>query len=183
MGKQSGSTNTPQNQTAPTIAEIDAMNETFWNHQTALTQERIGNPVIYANALLIMRSEEQRAVALRNRTSLGQALADVENMLKNFKTGVSKSGGMAPKTDPLSKLIQKVVRSNPSITEPMLLHLLHDEVGGEVIESIDDPRTLLEGDKPMIRFFIAKGVVKMAPVSGLRDRLARSKKNNCALAS
>jgi hypothetical protein len=78
-----------------------------------------------------------------------------------------RSRASKPRTDALQKLIIEIVTAKPDITQADLLHdlercaALHD-----VINEIEDGEISFNDD----------GVLKSAPVSGLKDRLTRAKK-------
>ena len=66
------------------------------------------------------------------------------------------------------KLIIKIAKEKPHITEPELRKELKKFIGPDnVIDDIDDIE---------IHFFDKRGKYKSAPKSGLKDRLSRAKK-------
>jgi hypothetical protein len=166
-----------------TLGAINAWNEKFWAKQARLTERRIGDPISYDAAKRDMNSEAIR-VAIRERKSLDQALADAEETVKEVGKAVRKrvitaererrkrvcrSGGLARKTDALQLLIQRCVGETPETNQRGLLHQLKREQGGGTITAIDEKE---------IQFRTSKGKLKSAPISGLKDRLHRAKNEN-----
>jgi hypothetical protein len=166
-----------------TLGAFNVWNERFWAKQARLTERRIGDPMSYEAAKRDMDSEAIR-VAIRERKSLDQALADAEETVKavrkaarkivitaerELRRSICRSGGLARKTDALQLLIQRCVRETPETNQRGLLHQLKREQGGGTITAIDEKE---------IQFRTSKGKLKSAPVSGLKDRLHRAKKGN-----
>lgn len=80
---------------------------------------------------------------------------------------IGRKGGRASKTDPLQKLIVRVVRQRPFITAKELESYL---------EAHQDADPIIEICGGIIRFWNHDGSEKSAPLSGLKDRLSRAKK-------
>jgi len=158
------------------LRRINKRNRQFWSKQSKLTVRRISDPTLYALATRDMHSEAIR-VALREQKSLDQALADADqsqNILleslpqteERWRGILARKGGRAPKTDALQALIQNCVRKLPNISQQELRHQLKKHLGLGTIMAIDN-----QG----IQFVARKGMLKTAPISGLKDRLSRAK--------
>jgi hypothetical protein len=165
---------------------MNAWNKRFWAKQARLTRQRITDPICYAAAKRDMDSEAIR-VAIRERKSLEQALSDAQetvreaeklvrrnviNAERERRRNISRSGGLAPKPDPLQILIQQLVREMPTINRRGLWFRLKDELGRGIIVAID---------RKEIRFLTPRCGLKTAPVSGLKDRLHRAKREKDSL--
>jgi hypothetical protein len=163
------------------LKAINARNEQFWAKQARLTENRIADPMSYAAAKRDMDSEAIR-VAIRERKSLEQALSDAHETVQETaklvwrtvvhaererRRGISRSGGLAPKTDALQRLIQQLVRETPGMSRLDLWYRLKDQKGRGTIMAID---------RKEIKFLTSAGELKSAPVSGLKDRLHRAKR-------
>lgn len=171
------------NTTSPNLCrvtprELNELHRQFWVQQSELTDKRISNPILYANATANMQSEALREVPLKHRKTLELALADAEEEWNSGKDSLRefcRKGGKARKGDSLSKLIEALVRANPKITERELSWRLNRQVGKGVIFSIDTKSSVVAGNVRMITFEDEDGRRKTAPVSGLKDRLRRAK--------
>jgi hypothetical protein len=84
-----------------------------------------------------------------------------------FRRGFARKAGRAAKADALQELILESVRRNPGLTERQLMMILRtNNNSGSAICDIDNE----------FIHFRSKGKDKQAPISGLKDRLARAKK-------
>jgi hypothetical protein len=83
----------------------------------------------------------------------------------------ARTAGKALKTDALQKLILRIVRKCVDINVSELLVRLRSAEGNGVIDKVDGD----DVPKPAIHF-CQRDRIKEAPVSGLKDRLARAKK-------
>jgi hypothetical protein len=90
-----------------------------------------------------------------------------EALKKQYAKQQSKSA-KNPRPDPLSDLIKKIVDKKPDITAKSLPDELEKYKGHGVIDDIDETE---------ISYYV-KGKEKESPISGLKDRLSRAKKNN-----
>jgi hypothetical protein len=174
-----------------TPRQLNELNRQFWAQQSELTERRSSEPILHAGATASMNSEVIRGIPLKLRKTLELALADAESDKIGFQSdghsreGSStradphrefcRKGGRARKGDSLSKLIERLVRVNPKITERQLFWRLNREVGKGVIFSIDAKSSVIAGNVRVITFEDDHGRRKTASVSGLKDRLARAK--------
>lgn len=115
-----------------------------------------------------MAAETQRRLPIRWQVSIYEALRDAEIAKRRFLAEQSRRAGSAEKTDALQTFIIEAVRANSSITVVQLLDKLRQaQQPGGLIEDIDDEA---------IFFVDAKGRLKTARVTGLKDRLSRARK-------
>jgi hypothetical protein len=85
---------------------------------------------------------------------------------KLFKVEFSRKGGTAPKPDALQQFIISLLRGRPALTESQLLaHLCEN-------------RRVFEVKEEEICFDKPDGSLKSVPISALKDRLYRARKNN-----
>ena len=133
--------------------------------------ERIADTVVLASALNDLSAQELLRKTIGFQKSLEVALADAdervygeERRFKKFRTAMAKKGGAAAKADPLHMDILRIVRGSPNITEPELRNQLKMMFGRD----FDNENKAID--------FSAKGKEKSAPLSGLKDRLFRAKK-------
>jgi hypothetical protein len=167
----------------PSLRELNEINEIFHRAQSRLLRERIVQPDLYKIADRRLHSEVIRGVGLRERQTWGAALEEAERdrtdleveLIRGERRKFSAKGGRARKGDALSALIEKLVRQEPDLTEKDLLGKLEAQVGEGVIESIGEENAALIGDSIQIKFW-SDGRIKNVPVSGLKDRLSRTKK-------
>jgi hypothetical protein len=174
-----------------TPRELNELHRQFWARQSKLTDKRISDPFLYASATASMHSEAIREVPLKNRKTLELALAEAESEKVRFQNKghfregwsteqgslqeFSRKGGRARKGDLLSKLIEALVRANPTMNERTLFLCLKRQIGEGVILSIDTDSSVVAGNVRVITFEDKDGRRKTASVSGLKDRLARTK--------
>jgi hypothetical protein len=159
----------------PSLQEINQQHESFHRQQSILRDERLQDAFLYKSAMRLMNSEMRRGVPLKFCTSLEAALADAETERIRFRKELAREGGVAPKADALSVLIETIVMREPEITAKRLLSLLKRLIGEGVIVSIDTEERVVEGDVRRIHFEESDGKEKSASVRGLKDRLARAK--------
>lgn len=87
---------------------------------------------------------------------------------KSARTLFSQSGGKASKQDNLQKLIVTIVKKKPAIKSSTLL--------GE-LESYKNMGTIVDIDEEEISFISDNEKLDSSPISGLKDRLSRAKKD------
>jgi hypothetical protein len=151
-----------------TLAEINERNAKFWLEQSQLRAERISDETIFELAQKDMAFEMARTIPIRFQKTLEQALADAAESVRISREALSRKGGKAPKTDTLQELIVEIVRQKPAIQQQQLFYQLNAAVGKGVISSVD-----LESQRVC---FLTGGRPKTAPLSGLKDRLSRAKR-------
>jgi hypothetical protein len=186
--------NTPSlNRPRITLRQLNALHRQFWAEQSELTERRSSDPVLCAIATGSMDAEVIIGVPLKLRKTLDLALAHAADGETRFQsdshpTGarVSKEdslrdfcrkGGKALKGDTLSRLIEDLVRGDPTINEKTLLVELQRQtnIDDSIVISIDEEADVLAGDVRKIAFEDRNGNEKSAPISGLKDRLTRAR--------
>jgi len=145
----------------------------------------MADAAILGPAMSKINVEDLIAKPLKFRMSFELALAESESEVENAKTlsqykqlqerartaeadaikSFSRKGGRVRKADALTRLIRGIVSDNPTITTQQLLIQLKRLVGQGTIYSIDTA----------IHFYKKDEELTTAPVSGLKDRLARAK--------
>jgi hypothetical protein len=151
-----------------TPAEINQRNKDFWAVQIALAEERMADEVLRTFAFREMESEAQRGTPLYCRKTPEQALADAAALKSSLNTQKARQAAKARRIDALQELIEGEVQLNPRITWKQLLRQLPEaaeragvspSVAGNKIE------------------FVHRGQCREAPISGLKDRLSRARRN------
>jgi hypothetical protein len=149
------------------VAALNELHRKHWSEQSKLMERRISDPLLYKSAMETLTREESKGIELKRRESLESALEMAEKNRIRFASIHSRLGGKAPKADALQKLIRQAVLANEKITEKELLKFLKTQDGEGVIDRIDEKSI----------HFVTKGkILKSAPISGLKDRLTRAKK-------
>jgi hypothetical protein len=161
---------------ALSIRRVNERNTTFWHMQSALTLKQVSDETVFERAKNDMDSEVARAVPLRSRKTLEQALADVVGARKVFQADFSRRGGRARKSDALQGLILEIARRRPAITVGQLLWELKGVSGAEIIIRVESEADVLAGEGRKIHFMDYDERPKTASLSGLKYRLARAKK-------
>jgi hypothetical protein len=165
-------------------AMINERRRQFWLEQSELLNIRICDTVLHDIAMRDIAMEEQRMVPVKNRKSLGQALADAENSRAIVQRAFARKGGKAAKGDTLQCLIVEIVRGESKITGWQLMHKLRKMAkdGHPVVFEVDQQSDVLCDEAAKIHFK-DRGTSKTASISGLKDRLSRAKQKIFALAS
>jgi hypothetical protein len=160
-------------------AELNAMHQQFWLKQSELLNKRICDKDLYTIAMRTLESEQRMMVPVKNRKTLEGALEDAEDSRRIFQSSFARSGGKTAKTDALQRRISEIVNREPNISCLQLLHKFRNLVreGDEVIIKVDRQSDLLVDELPQIRFR-DHGTSKTTPISGLKHRLSRAKKQN-----
>lgn len=150
-----------------TFEDINNRNRKFWEIQTELLLERVSDPVLFEIAAREMDSDQRRAVPIGYRKTLETLLEGAERIgrlfYKRFQTEFSRKGGRAPKPDALTKRMMELVARNPTVTESQVLKRVKEDHEFEV------------GEEDIV-FLGRNGVEKSVPISGLKHRLSRIKK-------
>jgi len=155
---------------------MNLRNAEFWKSQKELTFNLAADPVICERAIARMRSEMDRNVPLKARMTFESALAEVVDTNKALQRQRSARGGKASKKDALQRLVEEIVERTPNINKVQLVYRLKGEDGAGIVISIDEQQEAIAG-APMIHFVEPDGKPQTAPLSGLKHRLARAKKN------
>jgi hypothetical protein len=137
--------------------------------------EQIADPALYEIAMKNLNSEQLRAVPVKSQNTLEQALADAAESKITIQRFFPRKGGKQAKPDALQKVIEKIVKKAPKITGHKLLHEFADAEWAETVTKIEKKDEALAG-VAMIHFVEENGTPRVAPVSGLKDRLSRAKK-------
>jgi hypothetical protein len=160
-----------------TPQEVNRLNREFWLLQSAQRDRRMLDEVLVEIAMMNMHSVALM-VPIKSQKSFELALADAEKLKNTFQSAFSRKGGKTPKCDALQNLIREIVLEKPKITREQLLRELKSNRVAGVISEIDE-QSVVKADEPqMIHFVEDDGTPKIAPVSGLKDRLSRAKKHS-----
>jgi hypothetical protein len=148
-----------------TLADINRRNDEFWAPRNALLRRACSNDEVRELAVEILQHPGLQV--LPPYVFYYPAFELAEKALQRFASALARKGGRAAKRDSLQRLIERIVRDNPAITECQLLAEFRSrQIGRDVIDDIDEQD---------ISFFHC-GRTKVAPLSGLKDRLSRAKK-------
>jgi hypothetical protein len=160
-------------------AELKAMHQQFWLKQSELLNKRICDKDLYTIAMRTLESEQRMMVPVKNRKTLESALEDAEDSRRIFQSSFARSGGKTAKTDALQRRISEIVNREPNISCEQLLHKLRNlaKDGVEVVIDVDQRSDLLVDEVARIHFRDHR-TTKTSPISGLKHRLSRAKKQN-----
>jgi hypothetical protein len=160
-----------------TLATVNHWNQEFWLDQSELLNRRIQDAALREIAMAVLSDQQAMMVPVRNRISLEKALSDAEKSRIIFQRAFSRKGGRATKRDGLQGVILEIVRANPDINTRRVLHKICKMAkhGHSLVLRVDQRSDLLD-DQPEQIHFLDKGIEKTSPVSGLKDRLSRAKK-------
>jgi hypothetical protein len=158
-----------------TPRQINQLNRRFWRTRSKLMNEQITDPALYEIAMKNLNSEQLRAVPVKSQNTLEQALADAAESKTTIQRFFSWKGGKQAKPDALQRVIEKIVKKKPSTTGHELLRELPDAEWAGTVTKIDKKGEVL-ARVVMIHFVEENETPKVAPVSGLKDRLSRAKK-------
>jgi hypothetical protein len=124
-----------------------------------------------------LSSESERMVAFGSRKSYEQGLADADYSRGVFWEDFSRRGGKVAKTDALQSWIMEAVRAERGISTHELLLKIKKlaNLGHSIFARVGRESGFSESDSDHI-YFDNNGKPKTAPVSGLKDRLSRAKK-------
>jgi transposase len=163
----------------PTARELNAMHQKFWLEQSELLNKRICDKDLYKIAMCMLESEQRMMVPVKNRKTLEGALEDAENFRRGLQRSFARKGGKTNKADALQRLISGIVSTAPDITCQQLLYKLRNlaKDGDEVVTKVDRQLEAV-GDEVLRIHFQDQGKSKSTPISGLKHRLSRAKKQN-----
>lgn len=156
------------------VADLDRHNKRFWKAQHWLVGKRIGVSEIAAAADALVQDEIKRGVPVGYRRSYELALRDaavaIRAAMTAIKRGASRKAGSAKKGDQLTLLIRPIVAKHPEITLTELKKqlLAHQYFKGVI--DVSEEEILIEVKKGKRNQTIS------FPLSGLKDRLSRAKK-------
>jgi hypothetical protein len=148
-----------------TLQELNQWNQEVWLERSQLM-------AIYLSDINVARVAFKHVIfmqylPLKFQSTYEQSLEFAAYARDCFRTGFAREAGGAAKTDTLQELILESVRRNPGLTEKQLMMILRaNNNPGSAICDIDNE----------FIHFRSKGKDKQAPISGLKDRLARAKK-------
>jgi hypothetical protein len=137
--------------------------------------EQIVDEALYEIAMRNLNSEYLRAVPVKSQNTLEDALAHAAESKTTVQRSFSRKGGKQAKPDALQRVIEKIVKEKPNTTGHELLRGLPDGEWAGTVTKIDKKNEVLAG-VAMIHFVEENGMPKVAPISGLKDRLSRAKK-------
>jgi hypothetical protein len=154
-----------------TLKELNEANAHFWRIQRVAFYERMADPAISEAASEAWRAQQCRSVPPASQFSLETALEDAERSFQIFSKQRARQGGIVPKADSLQLLIETIVRHRLDISENQLLEKLRVyQTTRFVVQDIEDGFILFTSNSGKL------SKDKKAPVSELKDRLARAKK-------
>jgi len=148
-----------------TLQDLNQWNQEVWLERSQLTALHLSNLGIARVAFRDMLSMQH--LPLMFRKTYEQSVEFAAYARDCFRTDFAQKAGRASKADALQELILECVFKNPKLTEKELLGILHENKLGSIIGDIDE----------QFVYFRSKGKDKQASISGLKDRLARAKKN------
>lgn len=100
---------------------------------------------------------------------------ELKNRARKWRLDVASKGGRALKADPLTLAIRKIVVGRPDITEIALRKALYSMTDFAFLDAKDLRANTLRS-ATQIQYYSISGKEKVAPLSGLKDRLSREKK-------
>jgi len=159
-----------------TIEQINKRNKEFWLEQSKLALEKLYDETLRNVATADMSSEVIRGIPLKQRKSIEKALEDAERIRAVVQSSFSRKGGKASKCDALQTLIEQIVRVKPKINARQLAIALKSDQGVGTVTSIDNDTDVRAGEPRMIHFVGDDENPRSALLSGLKDRLYRTKK-------
>jgi hypothetical protein len=147
----------------------------FWAFQKKELERRIQHPELADYAFKILADEQKRQVPVSNMKSLESALADGEEAARILlpmsrrinAQEIGALGGRARRPDPLNELIGSIVQKRPGITHLELLEVFKAQAPDNVVVDVS---------VQFISYVDARGKLTDTPVSGLKDRLSRVRK-------
>ena len=151
-----------------TGTEINERNRSFWEERGPSFDRRASNPILMKIALDAMASEEMRMVPIKHWLSLDSRLEEADNARPIYRILLNQDASVAKRGDALEKFIRSAVQRKPDLNIDELLQQLRASCGIGSILSVTEEE--IEFDGP-------NGTIKVAPLSGLKDRLSRAKKS------
>jgi hypothetical protein len=147
-----------------TIAQINQRNSDFWEKKNAEFAEGIKRePSVFREVMDEVRAEELRH-AVYSRRPLEKVFIDVKASRERHQQEFAMRGVKARKPDKLNEEIHQIVKRRPDIScEDLLAELKAREKVSSIVEVTTEDVVLSDG--------------KVVPLTGLKDRLSRAKKN------
>jgi hypothetical protein len=153
------------------LSEMNKVHRAFWKEQNELRDRRLANPVLWRAVIEELNGYQIRRVEPRSQETVESLLEKADNFRQTIFVERARRAGRARKADALQKRIVEIVQERPGITAPQLLDRLEaEERGGLIQEIVDGVIHFTQPDGSN------DGRSKTAPVSGLKDRLSRAKK-------
>ena len=162
--------------TPPTPEELNKINEAFWSDSgkggqiTEKMKEILGGEKNQLTADILARIDEaqERQVPIKNRHSLEYKNKKAISVLGQKQSTAGSHG----KPDGLNILIEEIVITKPMITlKELLAELKRCEQGGVITDIADGVIGFITQDGT------EDGKQEYAPISGLKHRLTRARKN------
>jgi hypothetical protein len=152
----------------PSPAKLNRLYQDFWKAEDNNVKRRLADPLIMALAMEDMASEMARSVPLYSQKSMESALAKAEKIRNRVRSEDGRRGGRPRRSDALQGLIVEIVARRPGIRASDLFDRLRNQEIGGIIEDVEDDK---------IHFRHSEHDSRSAPISGLKDRLARARKS------
>lgn len=159
-----------------TPEDINKRNSEYWLAQNRLRDRLIRDPGLAAAATYIVCSQTGKNVPLRQHRSFEEVLPEVAKTQEILFRELARKAGRARQADALQQRIRELVKENPKVSLPLLIHLLAGERGAGVVISIDGQKECLAGAR-QIHWVDDTERQRATPVSCLKDRLYRAKKS------
>jgi len=154
-----------------TLRELNNMHRLFWQEQNELRDRRVTDPTLRQSMLTELQGYQTRGVISRYQESVEAILEKFDRARRSTLAEQASRAGRAPKADALQKYIVALVSERPGLTEHELLARLEQDQGRELVQDIEDGAIYFtQPDGSEI------GRTKKAPLTGLKDRLSRAKK-------
>jgi hypothetical protein len=154
-----------------TIDELQELNLKFWEEENEKRERGIADPVLWRSVKQELDRDQMRGVPIAGQESIEFLLERADRLRRDVNTESARRAGRAPKADALQQYIVALVRKRPDITSRQLLaHLEQERWNGLIVEIADGMVCFLQPDG------IKDGRTKETPISGLKDRLSRAKK-------
>ncbi len=164
----------------PELVAFSQNNKTFWDRQKVLMDLRMADRAILETAIEAIAFEAKRGISVARQMSFEKALEDAENAKRRFIQQQARSGGKAPKADPLRRIIIEVVRQDPEISLKQLLSELRLRAGDGIIEEVDETSICFKYPGTMVlrqgETIEKKAISKSVAISDLKHRLTRARK-------
>lgn len=146
------------------IAEVNRLNEGYWSERARLVDKLIGNAGVVKAAMYdLLHAESRKPFGSQRRFDVLLEEADAE-LRGSFQTEFALRGVRARKQDLLHEWMEATVVATPLITSREMMDRIRASKGVPPIQDVTDEEIFIFGrEKPV-------------PVSGVKDRLSRIKK-------